>query len=109
MLGSTVMGMFRTLLSSCLLVAPLAACSTSSEPSTYGAEIQCERFLEDRLRSPGSADFSLTTTGGPTTFTSTGTVDSENGFGALVRSDVRCVVSVSGDTWTLTDWAIDTR
>lgn len=101
----------RTIRATCALlaVAALAACSTSDEPSTYEATKQCERFLEDRLKSPATADFDLTTTGGPATFTASGTVDSENGFGAMVRSDVTCKITLSGDTWNLDDWSIETR
>jgi hypothetical protein len=34
-------------------------------------------------------------------FTVEGHVDSENGFGALIRNDYECVVRDDGDVWTL--------
>lgn len=84
-----------------LLSALFGGGGDDGEASAYEAENQCERFLEDRLKSPSTAEFDLTTTGGPTTFTSAGTVDSQNGFGAMVRSDVTCTVRLDGDTWRL--------
>jgi len=75
--------------------------SDNTTVSPYEAEQQCKRFIDQRIKSPGSADYALDTTGGPVTFTSTGTVDSENSFGASIRNTVTCTLRISGDTWTL--------
>lgn len=65
--------------------------------STWEAEQHCEDFAEKRLKAPGSAEFDLTATGGPTYYTVTGTVDSENSFGAMLRSDLTCELRVEGE------------
>lgn len=54
---------------------------------------ECREQVESRLRSPATADFGeqTITTRGQATYVS-GAVDSENGFGANVRSDYRCEV-----------------
>lgn len=67
-----------------------------------GAKSVCEDFVKGRLKSPGSADFSdVTTSTSGLTYTVTGAVDSQNGFGALIRSQFTCVVSDAGDEWRL--------
>jgi hypothetical protein len=66
------------------------------------AERVCkEKFIADRLKAPSTAEYDLDVSGGPVTYTVQGTVDSENGFGAMLRSDVTCVVRDDGDKWTL--------
>lgn len=71
----------------------------------YGARDVCEQFVEKRLKSPGSAEFSdESATGDSGTYTVAGSVDSENGFGALVRNQYVCKVThASGDNWRLMD------
>lgn len=103
----------------------LAGCSTSSKTSgerfldattttesTYKADVSayvgCQQFVERRLKSPGSAKYPAMTsdavkiTRGPNgrrTFDSY--VDSENGFGALLRSTYLCTVEpgANPDEW----------
>ena len=61
----------------------------------YGAQVMCENFVKDRLKSPDSADFSNeTTTMGvnDTLWEVSGDVDAENSFGASLRSHFTCVV-----------------
>lgn len=71
----------------------------------YGARDVCEQFVEARLKAPSTADFSdtsATEAGG--TWTVTGAVDSENGFGAMLRSTYVCKVThTGGDDWSLVD------
>lgn len=93
--------------------AGVAMCSASNEddgPSQtdleYGARDVCETFVERRLKSPSTADFSDTTTAasGESEWTVSGAVDSQNGFGAMIRNNYTCVVrpkDVAGDNWTL--------
>lgn len=58
---------------------------------------QCEAAVEKQLKSPTTAKFHLTATGYDT-WTVTGTVDSQNSFGAMVRSETQCTVIVDGDS-----------
>jgi hypothetical protein len=59
-------------------------------------------FIAKRLKAPSTADYDLEVTGGPDRYTVTGTVDSENSFGAKIRSKVTCVVEpTSSDQWRL--------
>lgn len=72
----------------------------------YGARDVCETFVKARLKSPSTADFSETSAsknaGG--SWTVSGAVDSENGFGASIRNTYVCTVSPSGgDNWRLDD------
>lgn len=72
--------------------------------SEVGAEIVCENFVKDRLKSPSSADFSETQSRGEgADYVVVGAVDSENSFGAMIRNDYVCEVSYEGDDqWSLT-------
>lgn len=83
----------------------------SSEPydpnNATEAEAQCEGFTDTRLKSPATADYDLTATETAESWSVTGTVDSENGFGAMIRSSVTCVLHFEGDTAHLDDIAID--
>lgn len=53
----------------------------------------CEAAVEKQLKAPTTAEFASTATGSGT-WEVTGTVDSENSFGATVRSDYACTVTV---------------
>lgn len=79
----------------------------SSSGDSVTAKVMCEEFLEDRLRAPGTADFSGM---GSTTISSTGSssyrvvghVDAENGFGANIRTSYTCEITDNGDdSWSL--------
>jgi len=61
----------------------------------------CETQVEGKLRAPASAVFDSTATGDGESFTVSGTVDSENGFGALLQTAYECDVTV-GDARTVT-------
>lgn len=65
------------------------------------AEWACEDFVERRLKAPSTADFNLSASGGPTSFTVSGSVDAANSFGAKLRHDVTCRISLDGDRWKL--------
>lgn len=97
------------------LALVLAGCATSTDEGDDGAEapdvgdeigaqVVCEDFVEDRLKSPSSADFSdetVTQIRGPV-WEVAGAVDSENSFGAMIRNDYTCRVKFKGDdNWTL--------
>lgn len=73
----------------------------------------CRDFVKDRLRSPGSAEFRnyfqddgevVVTGSGDGPYVVSSTVDSQNGFGALLRSDFTCTVNYTGGSnWRLVD------
>lgn len=75
----------------------------------------CKDFVSDRLKAPDGATWrdpygdQVTYDGdGTGPITVVASVDSENGFGANLRSAYACTVSnSSGDTWTLDDLTID--
>lgn len=68
----------------------------------------CEDFVSDRLTSPGSAEFQRADSANVAKvadeYTYTGFVDSQNTFGALLRTDFTCTVRhIEGDTYELVD------
>jgi hypothetical protein len=89
--------------------------TSSADNLDHGAFDVCTQFVKDRLRAPATAEFRnffqndgevmVTHTAG--TYTVRSTVDSENGFGASIRSDFTCKVRhVSGTQWRLVDLSI---
>lgn len=73
------------------------AAQVATDGTAYGARGACEQFVTKRLKSPGSAEFSgqaESNTG--RIWTATGSVDSQNSFGGLVRNDYTCVASYLG-------------
>jgi hypothetical protein len=79
----------------------LAGCATAAtEPDIEADAIAaCEASITDMLKSPGSAEFDTSASEVSSSWTVTGTVDSQNGFGALLRSEFRCYVD--GETTTV--------
>jgi len=59
---------------------------------------QCEDQVKERLKAPSTAKFDNEEASGSGTWTVTGTVDSQNSFGAMLRADFRCTVIVDGDS-----------
>lgn len=69
------------------------------------AERACRQYVEQQLKAPATAKYQTPNTSrdGPE-YTVTGTVDSQNSFGALIRTPYRCIVtSQGGGRWTLDD------
>lgn len=62
--------------------------------NTQEAIAQCEHFVKERLKAPATAQFDLTAER-IGTWIVTGTVDSHNGFGAMIRSDVECEIRMN--------------
>ena len=65
------------------------------------AEVQCQQLVTDRLIAPATADFvDVKTKAGssPGELVTAGSVDSENAFGANLRSTFTCVTSFGGTT-----------
>lgn len=97
------------------VVTGLAGCA-ESEPSGYDsvtAEVMCEQFVEQRLKSPASAEFSgqASKSLGGTKWEVTGTVDSQNSFGAMMRSAYTCTLkgpaAKDDDMWTAESVELD--
>lgn len=54
-------------------------------------KVACRDWVKDRLKSPGSADFSgEAVSQDGKTYVVTGAVDSDNSFGAAIRNHYRC-------------------
>jgi hypothetical protein len=90
------------------LVGGFAACTASvlgQAPKHVGAtsrdaERQCQDWVKEKLKAPATAQFTATqSTGGPASWQVTGKVDSENSFGALMRSSWTCTISSDGTKW----------
>lgn len=86
-------------------VVTIVGLVTPDEPydsnNEYEAIAQCEDRVEDLLKAPATAEFDSSAVGSGT-WTVTGTVDAENGFGAMIRSDFQCTVVIEGDQATTT-------
>lgn len=84
----------------------LGSCGEGA-PNKFMAEAMCRSFITDRLKSPGSARFSDSSETERTSksdggFLITGWVDSQNSFGALLRSHYSCSIMPSAnDQWKL--------
>ncbi len=76
-----------------------------AESAPYLAERFCERQVEAQLKSPATADFSNTTAqvNSDGNYNVAGQVDSENSFGAMLRTGFKCVVEVNTETTKLLD------
>lgn len=83
-----------------VLAATLTGCG-DDEPDEELANVSCETIVKDRLRDPGSAEFSdQSATGSGNEWTSTGIVRARNGFGGMVGMIYECDVTFDGDEFT---------
>lgn len=62
---------------------------------------QCEARIEKLLKAPSTAAFASTATSDGS-WVVKGTVDSQNGFGAMVQSSYQCTVDIHDDAATTT-------
>ncbi len=91
--------------------------SSSSSDQKYAAFEMCKDFVKDRLKAPSTATFrnffqddgEVSVSGyGDGPYTVMSTVDSQNGFGAKIRSSFSCTVTnTSGDNWRLNSISIE--
>lgn len=87
--------------------------SKPSGPDQYTARVMCEKFVKDRLKAPASAEFAPdsethTLAKGDGAYKVTAWVDSQNSFGAMIRTNYTCEVSYQGnDKWRLDSLATD--
>lgn len=62
----------------------------------------CQKFVKRDLKSPASAKFSgIGVAHVGSTYTVSGSVDSQNSFGAMLRNDFACVETRGKSDWTL--------
>ena len=90
---------------------------SSSSDQKYAAFDICKSFVKDRLKAPSTAKFrnffqddgEVSVSGyGDGPYTVISSVDSQNGFGAQIRSSFTCTVTnTSGDSWHLDSISID--
>lgn len=68
-----------------------------TKPSKITARIDSERYVEKYLKSPSTADFPLGADGcvkiNDSTFFVSSYVDSQNGFGAMIRTTYSCQIN----------------
>lgn len=89
----------------------------ATEDLEFGAFDVCTQFVKDRLKSPGSAEFRnyfeddgevIVTGSGNGPYTVMSSVDSQNGFGAMIRTDFVCeVTNTGGENWRLVNLVVD--
>ncbi len=72
-----------------------SSCTTSDEVTDLDAMVQAEYYVTNRLKSPSSADFDypIVTQMEDSTYIVRGNVDSQNGFGAMIRSSYKVKVT----------------
>ncbi len=75
------------------------------------AQVMCEIYVKRELKTPAKAEFAsrrdLEITGsGNGPWTVIGYVDSQNSFGAMLRSNYKCTVSFNGEMATLQELKI---
>jgi hypothetical protein len=79
------------------------------EHDEFTAAVMCEEFVKDQLRAPATAGFPLPTDyqiehKGDGRYRMDSHVDSENGFGAQIRTQFTCKIQhAGGDRWELVD------
>jgi hypothetical protein len=81
----------------------------TSEDKQADAKRACqEKFIPARLKAPATAKYSgVTVSGFSGSYEVAGSVDSQNSFGALVRSSFTCSVRLDGDQWVLEAAAVN--
>lgn len=96
-----------------LLSVPFFLSEKPDVPDSYDAAKMCEDFVKDRLKTPGAAKFpdpydlrdkGFLTSVGENRFTVKSWVDSQNSYGALLRTRFTCSVRYIGkNRWELED------
>jgi hypothetical protein len=108
----------RALGAALICIAVFVSCSEASEDPRVGQAMAfdvCTQFVEDRLKAPGTASYpdfwdddgEVVVSGTPPEYVVTSHVDSENSFGANIRTAFICEVRhVEGDQYRLVDLAL---
>jgi hypothetical protein len=90
-------------------VAEEPAPEPEPEHDEFTAAVMCEEFVRDNLKAPATAGFPLATDytiehKGNGRYRMDSHVDSENGFGAQIRTEFTCKIQhAGGDQWELVD------
>lgn len=85
----------------------------SKEPTKSTAFYMCQEFVSRQLKAPKTADFASMSDSnvsgiGNDTYSVVSYVDSQNSFGAMIRTSYRCKVKYEGDEkWRLVDLTTD--
>jgi len=81
-----------------------------ADDNSIGAEIACEEFIGRRLKAPATAKYThQQAEKSGARYVVSGTVDSENSFGAMIRNHYTCTVTDQGDKWHLDDLKLTGR
>ena len=90
-----------------LIVGCGSSGGVSSDQQSDRAYIACQDYVSAQLKSPGSASFPGVSSsdypqisGSGSSYEVVGVVDSENGFGAKLRSVFDCKATVTGGSWS---------
>jgi hypothetical protein len=76
------------------------------DASVY-VRIACEGWVKERLKAPATAEFAdSNVTSASGVYTVRGAVDSQNSFGALIRSRFTCVATHDGEATRLVDLTV---
>lgn len=73
------------------------------EPTAYDAKYYCQKFVKDKLKAPSTAKFSnQVANGAGRSWTSSGTVESQNSFGGMVATRYSCTLThnASEQSWS---------
>ncbi len=81
----------------CAVLLVVGSNSDSPPDNSYAAQAACENSIQNRLKSPSTAKFN-TQISGSDPYTVSGTVDSQNSFGATLRSSFQCTVTAGSTT-----------
>ena len=87
--------------------------TTPSTPTEFDASATCEKLITERVRSPATIDFGresdkTRTNIGTGTFRVVGQFDSQNGFGALIRTGYTCTLTYAGNNqWDINELRFD--
>jgi hypothetical protein len=83
------------------------SCGSGPEHDEISAQVMMEQFVSEKLKSPASAEFesgfsSKILKVGNKSYEVNSYVDSQNGFGAMIRTEFYCKVTyVGNEKWQL--------
>lgn len=83
------------LIGGCTVWVTLTRDDSDDYNNRFTAIRQCEELVKQQLKAPSTAEFNSSASGDGT-WTVVGTVDAQNGFGAMIRSEFGCTVVISG-------------
>lgn len=92
-----VVGILLVGMVSCIAVSSSSHSRPSQDDISSSAQQNCEDLVKRGLKSPSTAKFSDEDVSGSDVMTITGSVDSENSFGASLRASFQCTATVDGD------------